>query len=126
MREKYMPWVKEKNKLFDFFVYRQGVKITTEENNRKREAKRIEEDRDREIIRQQERGILEEKLPAELKLTKKKLEMETAARTTQAKFPKLKIWPFNGTVADWVQFENMFVTQVDASLSIMKKSLVTY
>ena len=93
---------------------RQEARITAEEKNRKREAKRIEEDRDREIIRQQERGILEEKLQAELKLTEKKLEMEKAARTTQAKFPKLKISPFNGTLADWVRFENMFVTQVDA------------
>ena len=42
------------------------------------------------------------------------LEMEKAARTTPAKLPKLKISPFNGTVADWVRFENMFVTQVDA------------
>ena len=85
-----------------------------EGENRKREAKRIEEDRDREIIRQQEREILEEKWQAELKLTKKKLEMEKAARTTQAKLSNLKISPFNETVADWVRFENMFVTQVDA------------
>ena len=73
-----------------------------------------EEVRDREIIRQQEREILEEKLQAELKLAEKKLEMEKAARATQAKLPKLKISPFNGTVADWVRFENMFATQVDA------------
>ena len=42
--------------------------------------------------------------------------MEKAARTTPAKLPKLKISPFNGTVNDWVHFENMFVTQVDAKL----------
>ena len=40
--------------------------------------------------------------------------MEEGARTAPAKLPKLKISPFNGTVADWVRFENMFVTQVDA------------
>ena len=40
--------------------------------------------------------------------------MEKASRTTQAKLPKLKILPFNGTVADWVRFENMFVMQFDA------------
>ena len=113
VREKYMPWVSEMNKLSDFLVKRQE-RISTEEENRKREAKRIEEERDRETIRQQEREILEEKLQAELKLTEKKLEMEKAARATQAKLPKLKISPFNGTVADWVRFENMFVTQVDA------------
>ena len=60
-----------------------------------------------------ESEIPEEKLQAELKLTEKKLEMEKAARTTPAKLPKLKISPFNGTAADWVGLENMFVTQVD-------------
>ena len=40
--------------------------------------------------------------------------MEKAARATQAKLPKLKITPFNGTTADWVRFENMFITQVDS------------
>ena len=117
VREKYMPWVSEMNKLSDFLVKRQE-RISTEEENRKREAKRIEEERDREIIQQQESEILEEKLQAELKLTEKKLEMEKAARATQAKFPKLKISPFNGTVADWVRFENMFVTQVDAVIKL--------
>ena len=112
-REKQMPWVKEMNKLSDFLVKRQE-RITAEEEDRKREAKRIKEDRDRKIIPQHEREILEEKFQAELKLTEKILEMEEGARTTPAKLPKLKISPFNGTVADWVRFENMFVTQVDA------------
>ena len=113
VREKYMPWVSEMNKLSDFLARRQE-QITADENDRKREAKRIEQERDREVIRQQEREILEEKLQAELKITEKKIEMEKAARATQAKLPKLKISPFNGTIADWVRFENMFVTQVDA------------
>ena len=81
-----MPWVREMNKLCDFLVKRQE-RITAEEKNRKRETKRIKEDRDREIIRRQEREILEEKLQAELKLTKKKLEMEKTARTTPLSFP---------------------------------------
>ena len=55
VREKYMPWVSEMNKLSDFLVKRQE-RISTEEENRKREAKRIEEERDAEIIRQQERN----------------------------------------------------------------------
>ena len=108
-----MPWIREMNKLSDFLDKGQE-RITAEEENRKQEAKRIKEDRDRKIIRQPEREILEEKSQAELKLTEKMPEMEKAARTTQAKLPKLKISPFNGTVADWVRFENMFVTQVDA------------
>ena len=40
--------------------------------------------------------------------------MEKAARSTLAKLPKLKITQFNGTTADWVRFENMFITQVDS------------
>ena len=43
-------------------------------------------------------------------MTGKKLEMEKAARVTQAKLPKLKITQFNGTTSDWARFENMFVT----------------
>ena len=39
--------------------------------------------------------------------------MEKAARTTQAKLPKLTITSFKGTASDWVRFENMFLTQVD-------------
>jgi hypothetical protein len=58
--------------------------------------------------------MLEEKLQAELRMTEKKLEMEKAARSTLAKLPKLKITQFNGTTADWVRFENMFITQVDS------------
>ena len=112
VREKYMPWVSEMNKLFDFLARRQE-QITADENDRKREAKRIEQERDREVIRQQEREILEEKLQVEHKITEKKIEMEKAATATQAKLSKLKISPFNGTLADWVRFENMFVTQVD-------------
>jgi hypothetical protein len=41
--------------------------------------------------------------------------MEKAARSTLAKLPKLKITQFNGTKADWVRFENMFITQVDSN-----------
>ena len=58
--------------------------------------------------------MLEEKLQAELRMTDKKLEMEKAARSTLAKLPKLKITQFNGTTADWVRFENIFITQVDS------------
>jgi hypothetical protein len=58
--------------------------------------------------------MLEEKLQAELRMTEKKLDMEKAGRSTLAKLPKLKITQFNGTTADWVRFENMFITQVDS------------
>jgi len=45
-------------------------------------------------------------------MAKKKLEMETNARSTSAKLTKLKITPFKGTPTDWVRFENTFVTQI--------------
>ena len=40
-----MPWIREMNKLSDFLDKRQK-RITAKEENRKQEAKRIEEDRD--------------------------------------------------------------------------------
>ena len=40
------------------------------------------------------------------------LEMESAAKATQAKLPKLRITPSKGTSSDWVRLEDMFVTQV--------------
>jgi hypothetical protein len=106
-----MPWVNEMNKLSDFLAKTQA-NIAAEEENKRRDAKRIEEEHKREVIRDQERQMLEEKLQAELRMTEKKLEMEKAARSTLAKLPKLKITQFNGTTADWVRFENMFITQV--------------
>jgi hypothetical protein len=56
----------------------------------------------------------EEKFNAELRMTEKKIEMETQAKASLAKLPRLKITPFKGAAADWVRFENMFLTQVDS------------
>ena len=61
---------------------------------------------------EQERQIWQERLHAEIKATEKKLELETQAKSTQAKLPKLRISPFNGTPTDWIRFDNMFTTQV--------------
>jgi len=47
-------------------------------------------------------------------MTEKKIEMETRAKVSMAKLPRLKITPFKGTAADWVRFENMFLTQVES------------
>ncbi len=55
-----------------------------------------------------ERELFEEKLKYEMIATEKRLEMESKAKSTQAKLPKLRISPFNGTQADWIRFENMF------------------
>ena len=38
--------------------------------------------------------------------------METAAKATHAKLPKLTIIPSKGTSSEWVRFENMFITKV--------------
>jgi hypothetical protein len=55
----------------------------------------------------------EEKFAAELQMTERKIEMEKSAKSSLAKLPQVKITAFKGTAADWVRFENMFLTQVD-------------
>ena len=101
------------NKLSNFLAKTQA-NIAAEEENKRLDAKRIEEEHNREVTRVQERQMLEEKLQAEVRMTEKKLEMEKAAGSTLAKLPKLKITKCNGTTADWVKFENMFITQFDS------------
>ena len=56
----------------------------------------------------------EAKFHAELKLTEKEIELERTAKASLAKLPQLKITPFKGTAADWVRFENMFLTQINS------------
>ena len=65
-------------------------------------------------MRDKERKMWEEKFKAEFKMTEKKIELERTAKASQAELPQLKITPFKGTVADWVRFENMFLTQSDS------------
>ena len=67
-----------------------------------------------EELRYKEREMWEEKFHAELKMTEKKIELERTAKASLAKLPQLKITPFKGTAADWVRFENMFLTQVNS------------
>jgi hypothetical protein len=86
VRDRHMPWVNEMNKLSDFLAKTQA-NVAAEEENKRRDAKRIEEEHNREVIRDQGRHMLEEKLQAELRMTEKKLEMEKAARSTLAKLP---------------------------------------
>ena len=77
----------------------------------KREAKRERKERVTRERQQQEKKCWE-KFEAELRVAEKRLEMETAARATHAKLPKLRITPFKGASSDWVRFEKMFITQV--------------
>ena len=64
-------------------------------------------------LQAREQALWEERLRAEIKMTEKKLEMETAATVCTSKLPKLKITPFKGTPEDWIRFENMFTTQIN-------------
>ena len=82
----------------------------------KREQQREDERRQHEFRERQqerERQLWKEKLESELEAAQKKLEMEKTALSNNTKLPKLKVTPFKGTAADWVRFENMFLTQVD-------------
>ena len=83
---------------------------------RAQEEEIIRQQEQEELVQQhrleQERRFLQEKMQAEVKMTEKKLEMENRAKSTVAKLPKLRISPFNGTVADWIRFENTFISQV--------------
>ena len=91
----------------------------------KRQQKRVERQKHEARARQEEfdvrlrqerlvteRQLLEEKLRYKMRVTEKRIEMETKAKSTQAKLPKLRISPFSGTPVDWIRFENMFTMQV--------------
>ena len=68
----------------------------------------------RRRIQQQEKELWEERMKAELAVAEKKFQMEKEAKASKSKLPELKISPFKGTSADWIRFENMFVSQVDS------------
>ena len=104
------PFIQEKDKLSEILSTKQG-ESNDEIKRRNWEAKRERE----ECVareRQQEEEKFREKFEAELRMAEKKLVMETAAKATHTKLPKLRITPFKGTSSDWVRFENMFVRQV--------------
>lgn len=81
----------------------------------RQEARARQEEFD-ERVRQErlerERQMWQERLEAEITATEKRVEIENKAKATQAKLPKLRISPFDGTAKDWIRFENMFTTQV--------------
>ena len=107
----FSPFIQEKDKLSEILSTRQRER--NDEIERKNwEAKQEREEHATRERQQQEKKFWEEKFEAELRMAEKKLEMETAAKATHAKLPKLRITPFKGTSSDWVRFENMFITQV--------------
>lgn len=113
IKDKYSPWVEQISKLTEVYNGKQK-EITDQKEQAKREAERELEERRQHELQQREREMWEEKFNAELRMTEKKMEIESKAKASLAKLPRLKITPFKGTAADWVRFENMFRTQVDA------------
>ena len=110
-KNEFSPLLQEKNKLSEKLLENQRQR-DDEIERQNWETKREREERVTREQQQQEKEFYEEKFRAELCVVEQKLEMETAAKATHAKLPKLKITPFKGTPTDWVRFENMFVTQV--------------
>ena len=113
IKEKYMPLVEGLRKFSEAYDEKQR-QINDEIERKKQEAEREKEERRQQQIRDRERETWEEKFNAELRMTERKIEMETQAKASLAKLPRLKITPFKGTASDWVRFENMFITQVDS------------
>lgn len=88
--------------------------IEDESERKKADEQRVRELERQEELRDQERKMWQEKFNAELQMTEKKMEMEKTAKASLAKLPQLKITPFKGTAADWVRFENMFLMQINS------------
>ena len=45
-------------------------------------------------------------------MAEKKMEMEKTMKATHSKLPEFKIITFKRTSSDWIQFENMFTSQI--------------
>ena len=87
---------------------------------RQKQLAEMEEKMRRERL-EQEKAIMKERMKEEIKLAEKKLveklaekklEIEYETKASYSKLPELKVTPFNGTMADWVRFSNMFSSQV--------------
>ena len=115
-KSKYAASVSENERLRKCLDDREE-EITRQKDDSKREQQ-LEDERRLYVLREKqqehERELWKEKLEAELLVAEKKLEMEKTAVSSTTKLPKLKITPFKGTAGDWIRFENMFLTQVDA------------
>ena len=116
IKSKYAASVSENERLRKCLDDREE-EITRQKEDLKREQQ-LEDERRLYVLREKqqehERELWKEKLEAELLVAEKKLEMEKTAVSSTTKLPKLKITPFKGTAGDWIRFENMFLTQVDA------------
>ena len=129
IKESFMPWVNEKERLTKVLkdqqeevrkdkereMYREAQSKLEAEQKKMNEIYKMQAEFEEEARKQRyqlEKEMWEEKLKAEQELVEKRLEAGKHHHIDQAKLPKLKITPFNGTAVDWVRFENMFITQV--------------
>ena len=115
-KSKYAASVSENERLRKCLDDREE-EITRQKDDSKREQQ-LEDERRLYVLREKqqehERELWKEKLEAELLVAEKKLEMDKTAVSSTTKLPKLKKTSFKGTTGDWIRFENMFLTQVDA------------
>ena len=112
-KERFAPWILQMGKIENAISQRR--KEIQDEIDRKKAHEEMARDlRRQEELRDKEREMWEEKFKAELKMTEKKIELERTAKASLPKLPQLKITPLKGTAADWVRFENMFLTQIRA------------
>ena len=130
MKSTYNPFLQERDKLIAVLKQKQTVEahekekeiLRAEEIKFEAEKKRLKEINKKQPMFEEQTGLKryrlekemwEEKYKAELAMVEKKLKAVKLSHQDQAKLPTLQITQFNGTAADWVRFENMFITQVD-------------
>ena len=113
LKAEYTPLCEKRAKLCRVLEDRQRSEdLRAEEEMTRRKMEK--EELMRRQIQQQEEELWEERMRAELAMAEKKIQMEKEAKASKSKLPEFKISPFNGTSADWIRFENMFVSQVDS------------
>ena len=89
-KSKFSPFVQERDKISELLSTKQRQR-DEEIKKQNWEAKREREEHVTRERQQQEKEFWEEKFRAELRVAEQKLEMETAAKATHAKLPKLRI-----------------------------------
>ncbi len=111
IKEVHKPLMENMGKLSEAYNEKQR-QINDEIERKKQQVEREKDERRRREIREREREMWQEKFNAELRMTEKRIEIETQAKASL--LPRLKITPFKGTAADCVRFESMFLTKVDS------------
>jgi hypothetical protein len=82
-----------------------GVLENIDLETEKLKVKFENEEKFRIELQDREKALWEERLKAEITMTEKKLEMETAAKVCRSKLPVLKITPFKGTPEGWISYD---------------------